>query len=563
MNVKRYGELLKESGYDAEETDFLLDGFNNGFDIGYRGEARRQSQARNIPFTVGNKYILWEKIMKEVKEKRYAGPYETIPFDNYVQSPVGLVLKQGNKTRLIFHLSYCFSEDPKDSSINAATPKEWCTVHYNNLDTAIKQCLLVSEQAYINFNSKTIVLGKTDLSSAFRVLPLKVSCFCWLVLKAEDPRDGKIKYFIDKCLPFRASISCSHYQRFSNSLKHLISHRTGHKEITNYLDDFLFIAMLKWICDHIIGEFLEMCKELCIPVASEKTEWGATCLIFLGILLDGRQLVLCVPLEKREKAINMLKLIVSKKKAMIKELQVLTRYLNFLGRAIVPGRTFTRRMYAKCGQTTATGKKLKQHHHIMLDKEFKLDAELWLHFLVNHRDASVCRPMIDLESKSISARQLKFYSDASASKILGFGAVFNSHWLFGKWPNNFIEDNEPSIEYLELFALVAAVITWEKLTQNIWMIVYCDNQSVVEMINSQVSRCKNCMYLLIVLILNNMVSNRRVFATHLRSEENYLSDALSRMQFRRFWRLAPPNMDLVPTAVTELLWPITKVWQKH
>ena len=187
--------------------------------------------------------------MKEVKEERYAGPFEDIPFDNFVQSPIGLVPKQGNKTRLIFHLSYNFSEQLQDASINASTPKEWCSVHYNNLDMAVKQCLLASKQAYINFDTKTIYLGKTDLSSAFRVLPLKVECFCWLVLLAEDPKDGKMKYFIDKCLPFGASIRYSHYQRFSNSLKHIMVHRTGHREITNYLDDFLFITMLKLICD--------------------------------------------------------------------------------------------------------------------------------------------------------------------------------------------------------------------------------------------------------------------------------------------------------------------------
>ena len=112
--------------------------------------------------------------MKEVKEKCYSGPFETIPYDNYIQSPVGLVPKKGNsKTRLIFHLSHCFDkEDDGEASLNAGTPKEWCTVHYQDLDHAIKQCLLVSEIARTDFNSKTIVLGKTDLSNAFRLLPL-------------------------------------------------------------------------------------------------------------------------------------------------------------------------------------------------------------------------------------------------------------------------------------------------------------------------------------------------------------------------------------------------------
>ena len=51
--------------------------------------------------------------MKEIKERRYAGPFmkENFPFVNYIQSPIGLVPKAGNKTRLIFHLSYDFGEE--------------------------------------------------------------------------------------------------------------------------------------------------------------------------------------------------------------------------------------------------------------------------------------------------------------------------------------------------------------------------------------------------------------------------------------------------------------------
>ena len=41
-------------------------------------------------------------------------------------------------------------------------------------------------------------------------------------MKAQDPLTGEWKYFIDKCLPFGSSISCSHFQRFSNALQHLI-----------------------------------------------------------------------------------------------------------------------------------------------------------------------------------------------------------------------------------------------------------------------------------------------------------------------------------------------------
>ena len=456
--VDRYEQLLIESDFDQWERSFLVDGFRNGFDIGYSGPQVWQSRAQNIPFTVGDKYDMWAKIMKEVKAKRFAGPFEQIPFDNYIQSPIGLVPKSGNRTRLIFHLSYNFGGDNK--SVNTCTPREDFTVCYNNLDTAVANCLQVSEESFIKNGTRIVFLGKTDLSMAFRVLPMKIKCFRWLVLKAEDPNEGKLKFFVDKCLPFGASISYSHYQRFSNSLRHIVEYKTKAKTITNYLDDFLFTAMTRLLCNYLMQKFLSLCHWMNIPVTVEKTEWATTIIVFLGILMDGERLFLSIPMEKQEKALRLLNEITEKNKITVKQLQVLTGYLNFLTKAIHSGQTFTRRMYAKF---TGLDKKLKQHHHINIDSEIRFDCEIWRLFLTNYKERSVCRPMIDLKS-TINATQLSFYSDASANERLCFRAVYRTKWLYGQWEKDYIKQkNGPSIEYLELFALTAAVLTWGPL----------------------------------------------------------------------------------------------------
>ena len=64
--------------------------------------------------------------MKEVQLKRYAGPYGDIPYEYYIQSPIGLVPKDGGKdVQLIFHLSHPRSGT---TSLNANTPKDVCVV---------------------------------------------------------------------------------------------------------------------------------------------------------------------------------------------------------------------------------------------------------------------------------------------------------------------------------------------------------------------------------------------------------------------------------------------------
>ena len=324
-----------------------------------------------------------------------------------------------------------------------------------------------------------------------------------------------MKYFVDKCLPFGASISCTLYQEFSDALKYVIQRQTSSKAITNYLEDFLFAALTCWLCNQMILKFMELCKEINIPIADEKTEWACTCIVFLGILLDGSRFLLSIPLEKQRKALNLLQEITSKKRVTIKQLQTLTGYLNFLSKARVSGRTFTRRIYNKFAVleiNKKTGRKLKPYHHVVVDQELRFDCEVWKIFLQNFTSQAVCRPTIDIRKETYPAEQVNFFSDASANEKLGMGAVFNSKWLFRQWEQSFIAQNRPSIEYLELVGVVTAVLTLGHLIRNKHVVVFCDNMAAAAMINSMTSSCKKCMYLLCLLALNNMVHNGRTFA---------------------------------------------------
>ena len=145
LNVRVYEKLLMESQYPIEKTKFLVNGFTQGFDIGYRGPVDRIHESKNIPLRVGSHIEMWNKVTKEVKLHRFAGAFkkENLPFKHYVQSPIGLVPKAGNKTQLIFHLSFDFGVEEGDKSINFHTPNSLCTVRYNDLDAAIKSCLLL------------------------------------------------------------------------------------------------------------------------------------------------------------------------------------------------------------------------------------------------------------------------------------------------------------------------------------------------------------------------------------------------------------------------------------
>ena len=360
------------------------------------------------------------------------------------------------------------------------------------MDVVVKACLDAKNFAINQTKEENpvIFLGKSDHLRAFRQVPLARKCWKFLVIMADSPsNNNKKKYFVDKCLPFGLSISCAIYQHVSNALAHLMC--AGEHEavrvfcVVNYLDDFLFIEITKAHCNALIQRFLDLCEDVCLAASLEKTEWAEPLMVFLGNLLNGRNMTISIPLDKKQKALRLLNDFLGKKKSTVKQLQVLTRFLNFLSRAIFPGRAFTRRIYSKF---RIANRKLKHYHHVSLDKEFKFDLEVWRLFLTHHNSTAVCRPMVDL-NKIGSAKQLCFYSDVRACEVLRFGVIFNKKWIFGKWEPNFIKENKPSIEFLEMFALVAAILTWgnEPALRNARIVVFCDNAAVVQMLNESTS----------------------------------------------------------------------------
>ena len=185
--------------------------------------------------------------------------------------------------RLIFHLSH-----PRKTSVNAYTPEEKFSVKYKDFDEVVRMCIAAGPGAF---------MGKSDVKSAFRNLPIRPQDWRWLVMKARNPEDGLIYFFTDKCVPFGSRISCSHFQIFSDTMEWIFKHRTG-KRSNNYLDDFFFVTLLKAHCDSLLQAFLDLCQEVSFPVSLEKTCWGVQLIVFLGLLINTGTQTVSIPIDK-------------------------------------------------------------------------------------------------------------------------------------------------------------------------------------------------------------------------------------------------------------------------
>ena len=396
-------------------------------------------------------------------------------------------------------------------------------------------------------------IGKSDMQSAFRNLRLKVRNFQWLLLKAKSPIDGKTYWFVEKCLPFGASISCSHFQRFSDAIAHIVKVRNNGKAPINYPDDYFFIDWLRRNCNLQIRTFLDICELIKFPVSMEKTFWGAQMLTFLGLLIDTVRQMVCIPKGKVDKAREaILDILRGKKTTTVQKIQSLTGYLNFLCKCIVPGRAFTRRLY------TFYSPLMKPHHHINIKREMREDLETWLSFLDNAQ--VYCRPFIDF-SQELQAVDLDWYTDASG--VIGIGGHLGSSWFQAKWDPKFLKECIPSISYQELYAVTVSILLWGDRFENKSIRLNCDNQGVVGILNNNTSNCKNNMQLVRIVVRLCLRLNLRVFAKHLRTEENNLADALSRFQMDRFWKDVKKEgrtMNQFGDVLPDSIWPVEKIW---
>ena len=541
-----YEQLLHQSGYDPEKIEYLVQGFRRGFSLEFEGDRKKILNSQNLKLRCGSQLELWNKVMKVVEAKRYAGPFSEPPFEYYYQSPIGLVPKDGGrKTRLIFHLSHLCS----GGSMNEGMNKLLCAVKYPDFNNAIELCL-----KELDLNPDAICyIGKSDMTMAYRHVPLRAFDWPLLVMKAKHPITGQVFYFMDKCLPFGGSISCVIFQKFSNSISHLVTYRTRKLNI-NYLDDFFFVSLLRMMCNSQVNTFLEVCGKINFPVSLEKTFWGTTRLVFLGQLIDAENRKICLPRDKIIKALDLISFFLNtrNKKATVKQIQQLTDFLNFLCNSIIPGRAFTRHLYSHVNS------KMRPYHHIRITGEIRKDLNVWSTFLQN---ASIfSRPFMEI--RPIEATNIGMYSDAAKSATKGFGAICQNSWMFSVWDPDFIQQCDPSIEYLELFGVTAAVLTWIKRFQNHRILLHCDNMSVVHMINASSSSCKNCMVLIRLITLEGLMQNMRIYARHVTSCDNFLMDALLRIQMDRFWAKAPPTMEKSLTKVPESIFPVSKIWVK-
>ena len=128
---------------------------------------------------------------------------------------------------------------------------------------------------------------------------------------------------------------------------------------------------------------------------------------------------------------------------------------------------------------------------------------------------------------------INVYTDASGAS--GYGAYYHPEWFIGHWELcQLLCNKEISKAYQELFPIVLAALLWGAHWLCKHILVMCDNEGTVTVINSCTSKSPVMANLLRHLVLCSMQCNFLVRAKHLPGRNNPITDALSRNQVQCF-----------------------------
>ena len=498
---------------DKAWVSWLLDVITNGVQIGYNGP-QFSYVARNLVSALQHPVAVEEELRLEMEAGRVHGPFLEPPLPNFRTSGLGVVPKKNGKWRVILHLSA-----PAGVSINDSISKEEYTLHYISMDDAVKM---------VHGHGPAALMAKIDLKSAFRMVPVhpddwNLLGMCW-----------KGKFYMDTCLPFGLRSSPHLFNHLAEAIMWILQNNYF-VEGLHYLDDFLLVGPAgQDHCQNSVQAMLSLCSNLGVPVAMDKLEGPASTLTFLGITLDTVNQELRLPPEKLKEISQAVTNWLGRRTATKRELLSLIGRLAFAARVVPAGRLFCRRLI----QLSTSVDKL--HHHVYLNAETREDLKWWHDFLPSWNGKAM---FIDPVWKD--ADDLSLYTDASGA--LGFGGYFQGSWFRGDWsPSQRLPLR--SIQWQELFAIVAAATIWGSRLSNHRITFKCDNLAIVNAWSSQNAKDLQLSKLLRRLFFIAASQNFTVRLVHIPGSLNCIADCLSRNQLLKFFHLAP-QADRNPTPV--------------
>ena len=261
--------------------------------------------------------------------------------------------------------------------------------------------------------AQVALLAKLDIKNAFCLLPIHPADRHLLALHWEN------NLYIDTCLPFGLRSAPKLFNILVNLLTWMLISQ-GVSSVMPYLDDFLTLGLAHSNkCQENLAIIQQLCSDLGVPLAQVKLEGPTHCLTFLDIEIDTQLLLARLLNDKLTQIKSELSQWLKKHGATKRQILSLVGLLQHASKVVVPGRTFTARMYLKA----ASIKKL--HYFTKLDNPFRSDLHWWQ--TISAWNGCSFLHVITQQMPT----DCRIYTDASGS--WGYGGFFCDKWFQHAW----------------------------------------------------------------------------------------------------------------------------------
>ena len=351
-------------------------------------------------------------------------------------------------------------------------------------------------------------------------------------------------YFVELHLPFGGRSSVFIFNIFTVTLVWSLRVKHAVVRLVHYLDDFSTCGRSNSNeCAYNIETTRTVFDDLGVPLAFDRLIGPVTCIVYLGIKIDSIEQIVKLPADKLSELMSMLDFWCNRRKCTKRELLSLIGKLCFAAEVVRPGGIFLRRLI----DLSTPGTEL--HHHVTLDASARADIFWWLNFLPSWNG----KLMIP-EGKWTTSIDIRLFTDAS--RTLGFGAVYGTHWFSGTWPA-WVQDDDYSIQWKELFAIYAKCHVWGKQWAGKRILFFMDNEAITFVWQNQSSKCKNLMKPVHKIFLVAATFDFTISLKRISGHYNILANMHSRLQVENC-RRHHPSGDAEPGLLPQELWIIWK-----
>ena len=383
-------------------------------------------------------------------------------------------------------------------------------------------------------------MAKLDVRDAYRLIPV-------------HPHDRRLLGFrwndvtyVDLRLPFGLRNSPPLFEMLAEQCEWILREKLGLRSFVRYVDDFLFVSSSADVCRTMITRACELFADLGVPVNADKLKaegLPAQTQVFLGIELDSAKLIARIDKVRLKEISRLVAEWRARAECSKRELQSLLGKLMFASKVVVSARTFVQRLINALKQFPVGP--ASESVRMPINECIKSDLLWWEAFLDKWNGVALLlevAPTVGLLA-----------SDAS---LLGFGGVCGPHWFAAAWPSEVItaskRANRESLPFLELYALVAAVLSFgPSLARKripVQLKLLSDSKSAVDALLAGYSRDVGMLALIRELHFASATFSFKLHPAHIQGTSNSLADALSRGQIQKFRELAP-SADAAPTPI--------------